>query len=264
MEMSTELFGIDFEGLWRFEEPTQAALMLDPDAAVDDVAGELEDRDGVTAVTQLDEAEVDDRGELELLRPADEPAPVVLEVEAEGQGAAAELGEFEERAEVEHAFAPTCEALAGAARHHGTEQVRDWLDDAGCEHIAIIDAEAQDDPSWVTATGVEDDQLCIGTATVQAGMGTCTENEADPGMPIGSGAGGFVHGFVPLEADRVELDDGDETVTVDAVSVDDAEAAAYAAYLPDPDDDPEMAGARDTDEIDWRVLDSDGEVIDEG
>lgn len=257
-------FGMAFEGLWRFEGPTEAALVLEPGADADAIADDVAAEPGVEDVARVDEAEVDERGDLGVLVSPDESMPPVLLVTTENQQSAAAFADADDREGVQFAFAPTCDALAGTARYLGTDQAETWLDDAGCDEVVIIDADPDSDQPWVVAAGVHGDALCIATAAPDAAMSTCQDGDDDPSGRVITGAGGFVLGFAPEATDTVEIDIGQETVTTRAVTV--AEASkVYAAHMPDSETDPDagVVEAPDIGAIDVRFLDADGEVVEE-
>lgn len=265
----TDLFGVGFEALWRFEQATEVALVLERDAAAADLADELRVQAGVAAVDRIGAAAAEDRAALDALLPPDAPVPPVLVVTADDHATALSLEALVQREEVRYTLVPTCDALAGTARLHGTAQAQALLDAAGCRQIVLVAANPDVDTPWVAAAGVEAGTVCI-AAAVQHGplatsSSTCSRNPEDPGLPVASLTGGVVVGFAPATAATVELEAGDQSATVRPVTVADGPALAYAAYLPeaDPDDGP-LLGARDVADITWRFLDADGAVIDQG
>jgi hypothetical protein len=263
MRPDADLLGLSFEGLWRFEQPTEAALLLEPDAEPDTVADALADEEGIAEARVADDAEVEDRGELDVLLPPDEPAPAVVLITGEDQASAAELQDADEREEVEFAFVPTCGALAGTARHQGVEEAQAWLDDAGCEDVAIIDADTDAEVTWVAALAVEGDEVCLGTATRDGAASMCQEEPHGANGDVATLAGGFVAGFAPEDAETVEVDDGEETVTAATVVLGDA-PPAYAVRPPGAHaPDAEVVDAPDIATIDVRFLDGDGDVLEE-
>lgn len=265
----TNLFGAGFEGLWRFEQATEVALLLAPDAAAADLADELRARAGVAGIDRLDAAAAEDRAALDALLPPGAPVPPVLLVTADDHATALSLEALVQRDEVRHTLVPTCDALAGTARLHGRTQAQALLDAAGCRQIVLVAANPDVDTPWVAAAGADAGTVCI-AAAVQDGplatsSSTCSQNPEDPGLPVASLTGGFVVGFAPATVATVELEAGDQTATVKPVAVADGPALAYAAYLPEPDpDDGLPLGARDVAGITWRFLDADGAVVDQG
>lgn len=256
------MFGIAFEGLWRFDRITEAAVVADPDADLEALVTELADEPDVLDVDVVADEVLDERADLELLLPPDEPTPPVLSVTAADHDAAVALEDVEEREEVTMVFTPTCGALAGTARHVGVTAAEDRLDEAGCDEVAVIDADDDAEPSWVAAAGSDDQERCIATAAGDAAASLCHERDEGHPTPLATQAGGFVVGFAPEDTASVEVDDGSDTVTVDTVVV--AEGTlVFAAHLPDPDGDTEVVEAPDIAEVDARFLDEDGEVIDQ-
>ncbi|MEX0659850.1 MAG: hypothetical protein WD080_12015 [Egibacteraceae bacterium] len=264
----TNLFGVGFEGLWRFAQATEVALVLEPDAAAADLADELRAQAGVAAVDRLDAAAAEDRAALDALLPPDAPVPPVLLVTADDHPTALSLGALVQREEVAHTLVPTCDALAGTARLHGRARAQALLDAAGCRQIVLVAANADVDTPWVAAAGVDAGTVCI-AAAVQHGplptsSSTCSRNPADPGLPVAALTGGFVVGFAPANAATVELEAGGRSATVRPVTLADGPALAYAAFLPEPDpDDGPLLGAPDLADLTWRFLDADGAVIDQ-
>lgn len=265
----TDLFGVRFEGLWRFEQHTEVALVLEPGAAAGDLADELRARAGVAAVDELAVAAVEDRVALGALLPPGAAAPPVLLVTADDRGTALSLAGLVQRDRVAHALIPSCDALAGSARLQGRQRAQELLDAAMCDQIVIVAANSEAATPWVAAAGLDEGAICV-AAAVQDGhsatsSSTCSESPDDPGVPVASLVGGFVVGFAPSDTATVELEAGEQRATVRPVTVAEGAASAYAAYLPEPDAGDGAAGkTRPVADVTWRFLDDGGAVIDQG
>lgn len=265
----TDLFGVRFEGLWRFEQHTEVALVLEPDAAADALGDELRARAGVAAVDELAAAAVEDRVALGALLPPGAPVPPVLLVTADDRGAAVSLAALVQRDQVAHALIPSCDALAGTARLQGRERAQELLDAAMCDEIVVVAANAEVATPWVAAAGLDEGAICVAAAVADGpsatSSSTCSESPDDPDVPVASLVGGFVVGFAPSGTATVELEAGEQRATVEPVTVAEGAASAYAAYLPEPDAGDSLVGkTRDVADVTWRFLDDEGAVIDQG
>lgn len=260
-DVGAEIFGIGFEGLWRFDEPTEAAVVVADEATGEEAAAAIADEPGVVEVSEVDDPGADEHGDVDLLVPSGKSA-TVLRVTAEDQAAAAALAGLTERDDVRYALAPTCDALAGAARHHGAEQARAWLDEAGCDDIAVVDADPDAERPWVAATGAVDDTTCTATATTDAAMTTCDDNPDEASSQLATHVGGFAVGLVPDGADTVVVEHGGETVTAEPVSVAGGQPV-FAAPLPaaEPAPEADVIEAPGPAEVTVRFRDADGDVV---
>ena len=279
-----DLPGPELDALWDLGAPDEAAVVAEDGASAEDLAADLADRDDGDDAQPLSAEETSAQGMLgALLGPGvDAEAVVVTAVDRE---AALALEDLADRDDVTLALAPTCDRLAGTARWSGPDDAGALLDEADCEQPAVVNAEPEAADPWVAVAEVADDEACLGTASDMTSMSAC-EDAGAPSTSPSALAGGLIAGFAPEGTATVEVAEGEDVASIEPVDVEGTDARAFALRAPgaeevDPEDaadDPEEADpdepgedaamgspeAPDLGALEWRYLDDDGEVLEEG